>query len=200
MVKLYVPILTQTPFAVINLTFLSKVFTNIIFGNWDAEDPESGIVSYEIGWGSSPGLDDVWEFQEIGNAKAYYAKFSHGDLVKGRRYYVTVKAINAAGLESEPVTSNGIVVGKTEFVFAKNDSGSFFFDTVKVDSNETKEKESGIGNTFGTLDVPSGAVEDEVKFQVYSLGEKELNNGTDDNTTVVDPEVVKPPKVGNMKW
>ena len=62
------------------------------------------------------------------------------------------------------------------------------------------EKESGIGNTFGTLDVPSGAVEDEVKFQVYSLGAKELNNGTDDNTTVVDPEVVKPPKVGKTTY
>ena len=116
--------------------------------------------------------------------------------MKGRKYYVTVKAINGAGLESEPMTSNGIVVGKTEFVFAKNDSGSFFFDTVNVNSNETKEKDSGIGNTFGTLEVPVGAVEDEVKFQVYSLGEKEMKNGTDDNTAVVDPEVVKPPKVG----
>ena len=115
--------------------------------------------------------------------------------MKGRRYYVTVKAINAAGLESEPVSSNGIVVGKTEFVFAKNDSGSFFFDTMNVNSNQTREKDKGIGNTFGTLDVPSGAVEDEVKFQVYSLGKKELKNGTDDNTTVVDPAVMKPPKV-----
>ena len=116
--------------------------------------------------------------------------------MKGHKYYITVKAINAAGLESEPMTSNGIVVGKTEFVFAKNDSGSFFFDTVNVNSNETMEKDSDkVGNTFGTLDVPSGAVEDEVKFQVYSLGKKELKNGTDDNTTVVDPEEMKPPKV-----
>lgn len=171
-----------------------QVFTNIIFGNWAAEDPESGIVSYEIGWGSSPGLDDLWEFQEIGNAYAYYAKFQHGDLIKGRKYYITVKAINAAGLESEPMSSNGIVVGKTEFVFAKNDSGSFFFDTVNVNSNETKEKDA-VGNTFGTLDVPAGAVEDEVKFRVYSLGEQEMTNGTDDNTTIVDPTIVKPPKV-----
>ena len=98
------------------------------------------------------------------------------------------------------MTSNGIVVGKTEFVFAKNDSGSFFFDTVNVNSNETKEKGSGIGNTFGTLDVPSGAVEDEVKFQVYSLGDQEFKNGTDDNTTVVDPEIVQPPKVRKCKY
>ena len=98
------------------------------------------------------------------------------------------------------MTSNGIVVGKTEFVFAKNDSGSFFFDTVNVNSNETKEKGSGIGNTFGTLDVPSGAVEDEVKFQVYSLGDQEFKDGTDDNTTVVDPEIVQPPKVRICKY
>ena len=152
------------------------------------------MVSYEIGWGTEPGLDDVWEFQEIGNASRWYAKFGEGGLESGRKFYITVKAINGAGLESEPMTSNGITVGKTEFIFSKNDSGSFFFDTVNVDLNETKE-ESEVGNTFGTVDVPAGAVEDDVKFQMYSLGEKELKNGTDDNTTVIDPEVVKPLKV-----
>ena len=152
------------------------------------------MVSYEIGWGSEPGLDDVWEFQEIGNATRWYAQFDHGELEKEQKFYITVKAINGAGLESEPMASNGIIVGKTEFVFSKNDSGSFFFDTANIDSNETRE-ETEIGSTFGTVDVPPGAVDDEVKFQMYSLGEKELKNGTEDNTTVVDPEVVKPPKV-----
>ena len=166
----------------------------MIFGNWAAEDPESGVVSFEVGWGSSPGLDDVWEFQEIGNASVWYARFKHGDLVKGTRYYVTVRAINGAGLESEAMSSNGIVVGKTEFIFSKNDSGSFFFDTVNVNANESME-DSGIGNTFGTLDVPPGAVDGEVKFRAYSLSEKELKNGTVDNTSVVDPQVNKPPKV-----
>ena len=151
-------------------------------------------MSYEIGWGSEPGLDDVWEFQEIGEASRWYGKFGAEGLEKGRKFYVTVKAINGAGLESEPVTSNGIIVGKTEFVFSKNDSGSFLFDTVNVDENETRG-DSEVGNTFGTVDVPAGAVEDSVKFQVYSVGEEEFKNGTDDNTTVVDPEVAKPPKV-----
>lgn len=169
-----------------------QVFTNVIFGNWEAVDPESGVVSYEIGWGSKPGLDDVWEFQEIGNASRWYAKFDDGGLEKGRKFYVTVKAINGAGLESEAMTSNGITVGKTEFIFSKNDSGSFFFDTTNIDSNATKKN---VGDTFGTIDVPSGAVDEDVKFQIYSLGENELKNGTDDNTTVVDPKVVKPPKV-----
>ena len=154
------------------------------------------MVSYEIGWGTEPGLDDVWEFQEIGNASRWYAKFGEGGLKSGDKFYITVKAINGAGLESQPMTSNGITVGKTEFIFSKNDSGSFFFDTVNVDLNETRE-ESEVGNTFGTVDVPAGAVEDDVKFQMYSLGEKELKNGTDDNTTVVDPEVAKPSKVDN---
>ena len=170
-----------------------QVFTNVIFGNWDAEDPESGVVSYEIGWGSEPGLDDVWEFQEIGNASRWYGKFGDEGLEKGRKFYVTVKAINGAGLESEPMTSNGITVGKTEFVFARNDSGSFFFDTVNVDENETRE-DTEVGNTFGTVDVPAGAVGDDVKFQMYSVGDKEFKNGTDDNTTIVDPKVIKPPK------
>ena len=163
-----------------------------MFGNWEAVDPESGVVSYEIGWGSKSGLDDVWEFQEIGNASRWYAKFGDGRLKKGDKLYVTVKAINGAGLESEPMTSNGITVGKTEFIFSKNDSGSFFFDTANIDSNATRKN---VGDTFGTVDVPTGAVDEDVKFQIYSLGEKELKNGTDDNTTVVDPKVVKPQKV-----
>ena len=91
--------------------------------------------------------------------------------------------------------SNGITVGKTEFVFSKNYSGSFFFDTVNVDTDVTRKDTAEIGNTFGTVDIPKGAVEDEVKFQMYSLGEKELKNGTEDSTSVVDPEVAKPPKV-----
>ena len=170
------------------------MFTNVIFGNWKAEDAESGVVSYEIGWGSKPGLDDVWEFQEIGNASRWYAKFDDGRLRKDRKFYVTVKAINGAGLESKPMTSNGITVGKTEFVLSKNYSGLFFFDTVDVDSNVSR-KDAEIGNTFGTLNIPTGAVGDDVKFQMYSVGEKEFKNGTDDNTTVVDPGVNRPPKV-----
>ena len=92
------------------------------------------------------------------------------------------------------MTSNGITVGKTEFVFSKNDSGSFFFDTVNVDTNETRE-DAEVGNTFGTVDVPSGAVDNEVKFRVYSLGQEELKNGTNNTTSIVDPEVARPPKV-----
>ena len=152
------------------------------------------MVSYEIGWGSQAGLDDVWEFQEIGNASRWYAKFNDGGLEKERKFYITVRAINGAGLESEPMTSNGIIVGKTEFLFSKNDSGSFFFDTTNIDSTGNRE-DTEVGNTFGTVDVPSGAVDDDVKFQMYSVGEKEFKKGTDDNTSVVDPEVAKPPKV-----
>ena len=148
-------------------------------------------MSYEIGWGSKPGLDDVWEFQEIGNASRWYAKFDDGRLKKGRKFYVTVKAINGAGLECEPMTSNGITVGKTEFVFSKNDSGLFFFDTTNIALNGTRKT---VGDTFGTVYLPPGAVDENVKFQVTSLGEKELKNGTDGNTTV-DPKVVKPSKV-----
>ena len=155
-------------------------------------------MSYEIGWGSKPGLDDVWEFQEIGNSSRWYAKFDGGRLKKGRKFYVTVKAINGAGLESEPMTSNGITVGKTEFVLSKNYSGLFFFDTVDVDSNVTR-KDGEIGNTFGTVNIPAGAVGSDVRIQMYSLGGKEFKNGTDDGTTVVDPEVDKPLKVKKFK-
>ena len=93
------------------------------------------------------------------------------------------------------MTSNGITVGKTEFVFSKNYSGSFFFDTVDVGTDVARKETGEIGNTFGTVDIPKGAVDDKVKFQMYSLGESELKNGTDDNTSVIDPEFAKPPKV-----
>lgn len=165
-----------------------------MFGQWKSEDPESGIAFYEIGWGSQPGKDDVWEFQEVGNISLWYASFEDGKLKKGQKFFLTVKAYNGAGLESEPLTSNGITVGKSEYVFSKNDSGLFLFNTMNVDANETLEEEN-VGNTYGSVEVPPGAVEDKVKFQMYSLDEKELKNGTVDDTTVVDPDNRKPSKV-----
>ena len=171
------------------------MFTNVLFGNWAATDPESDVVSYEVGWGSAPGLDDVWEFQEVGKVTTWYANVQDGDLVKGSRYYVTVRAINGAGLESKIGFSNGVVVGKTEVVLSKNESGLFFFDTVNINNDDGLTEDSEIGNTFGSLKIPRGAVDEKTKFRCFSLSEMELKNGTVNNMSVVDPAVVRPPKV-----
>src|SRR5690606_25513633 len=55
-----------------------------------------GIASYEVGLGTSPLADDEVNFvPAVGTAHS----FSSLSLSEGTKYYVTVKAINGAGIE-----------------------------------------------------------------------------------------------------
>lgn len=71
-------------------------------------DPETGIVSYSWGVGTSPGSTDVRPFQTVPSDKTYDIV---GDVPvePGKIYYVTVVATNAVGLSTQ-VSSNGFSV------------------------------------------------------------------------------------------
>lgn len=83
------------------------------------------------------------------------------------------------------------MVGKSEFVFDNSTEASFFFDTVNVHDNGTR-KDGGVGQTYGTLTVPEGAVEEEVKLRCYSLDQKTLNENETKEGPVSDPSKTKP--------
>jgi hypothetical protein len=68
-------------------------------------DPETGIVSYTWGIGTSPGSDDVRFFQKETSDKTYTFA-SDVQAEPGKTYYVTVIATNAVGLTTQ-VSSNG---------------------------------------------------------------------------------------------
>ena len=168
------------------------MFTDIIFGYWKGSDLDSGVRSYEVAWGTTPGRVDVSDYEEVGNTTIWFTKLKQHKLKKGKKYFATVRAINGAGLLSEPLSSNGITIGKSEYLFENSSaSASFLFDTVDVKVDGTRE-DKGVGATYGTLTVPEGSVKDQIKLRSYSLDKKALSKNTSDEGVVSNPSLTKP--------
>lgn len=149
------------------------------------------MTSYEVAWGTAPGFADISDFEEVINTTVWRAKLKDGALEVGKKYYATVKATNGAGLLSERLSSDGIIVGKSEYIFDNSSTASFFFDTVNVNDDGTRE-DGGVGQTYGTLMVPEGAVQEEVKLRCYSLDEKTLSTNKTEEGPVSNPARTKP--------
>jgi len=81
--------------------------TDPIEANWDPMiDPTSGTVAYKVAIGSDTSDIDVLDYTDVG--LSLDAGFS-ASLTDGKRYHVTVKAVNGAGLATSSA-SNGVVV------------------------------------------------------------------------------------------
>lgn len=81
-----------------------------IEANWDPMvDPTSGTVLYLWAIGTDLADNDVQDFTDAGPALSASASVA---TVSGRRYHVTVKAVNGAGLSTRS-GSNGVVVDGT---------------------------------------------------------------------------------------
>ena len=83
-----------------------------IFAVWrPASDPESGIDYYAFALGTTPGAGDITWWQSTGLSLKSYAKSSNElGLLEGDTLYVTVYAVNTAGLSSDAVSSGPVVV------------------------------------------------------------------------------------------
>lgn len=149
------------------------------------------MTSYEVAWGTAPDLVDISDFEEVINTTVWRAKLKDGALEVGKKYYATVRATNGAGLLSERLSSDGIIVGKSEYTFDNSSTASFFFDTVNVKDDGTREDE-GVGQTYGKLSVPKGAVKEEVKLRCYRLDEKALSTNKTKEGPVSNPTKTKP--------
>ena len=60
------------------------MFVDIIFAYFSASDPDSGVTSYEVAWGTGPNLVDVSDFEEIINNTIWRAKLKDGALEGGK--------------------------------------------------------------------------------------------------------------------
>jgi hypothetical protein len=77
--------------------------------NWDpATDPESGITGYWCAIGTSPGGVDVLNWTN--NGASTQITRTGLTLLGGRTYYVSVSAVNGAGLRGAPISSDGVTV------------------------------------------------------------------------------------------
>jgi hypothetical protein len=78
-----------------------------IAASWTFDDPESGIIEYQWAIGSVPFGKDIQGFESVGLDTRTINDALNGVLRPNGTYYVTVLAINGAGLSNES-TSSGI--------------------------------------------------------------------------------------------
>jgi len=85
--------------------------TTSLHATWSSQDNESGIIEYKFAIGTSPeGVDVVgWT-----PSKETKIEASGLTLLVDKTYYVSVKAMNKAGLWSEAGISDGITISKVE--------------------------------------------------------------------------------------
>jgi len=91
----------------------STSLTNQISANWDpCTDAQSGIAKYWYKIGYTSGGSELLDWIDNSTFTYFTTSRSHIALVRGVAYYVTVKAVNGAGLESTD-TSSGQTVDVT---------------------------------------------------------------------------------------
>ena len=76
-----------------------------LHASWTASDAESGVVSYEYGIGTAPGVNDVVGWTATEDNEVVHSGLN---LQQGVVYYFNVRAKNGVGLWSEVGSSNGI--------------------------------------------------------------------------------------------
>eukprot|EP01029_Cantina_marsupialis_P021981 TRINITY_DN533_c0_g1_i11.p1 TRINITY_DN533_c0_g1~~TRINITY_DN533_c0_g1_i11.p1 ORF type:complete len:1616 (+),score=685.93 TRINITY_DN533_c0_g1_i11:580-4848(+) len=161
-------------------------FLKTIFGQVEAEDPLSGVWTYEwcVGTDEDPEGCSVMDWVSNYN-ETYVGAFDLEDVIEGETFKICGRATNVIGLRSEPMCSDGVLIGVAEAVVSKDKPTAVSFDSVDPNNAEGEA-------TLGTVEIPAGAVEGETKFMATS---KPIA-GQDGN---VDPNETAPP-ASNMKF
>jgi len=119
--------------------------TDYIRGAWSASDAESGVFAYEYCVNTSPGASDVAAWLNVGGATQHTR--TGLTLNDKQTYYITVRAINGAGLTGPAASSDGITVDATPpNVPIVTDDGRFSADPTSLHATwGSFDPESGIG-------------------------------------------------------
>ncbi len=78
--------------------------------SWAATEPESTITRYDYAVGSYPEAVDVKGWTSAGTETS--ATITEISLAVGGTYFISVRAINDQGLESDPMTSDGVTIAR----------------------------------------------------------------------------------------
>ena len=128
-----------------------------IHGTWSAADPESGIFSYEYCIGTEPGLSDIAPWLNVGSA-TQHTRIGLS-LSDKQTYYISVRAINGAGLTGPVASSDGIIVDATAPVRPSvTDDGRYSSNANTIQATWTSsDVESGIaGYQYSIGTTPGG--------------------------------------------
>ncbi|MCL5103324.1 MAG: PQQ-binding-like beta-propeller repeat protein [Armatimonadetes bacterium] len=132
-------------------------FETTLHVRWSASDPESGIRGYRYCIGTAPGLNDVADWLEVDNATEHTREGL--TLTSGVIYYITVIAINNAGGESAPVSSDGITLDLTlPTLPLVTDNGQYWGYKTRMGASWTSDDpESGIVSYRMSIGTAPGA-------------------------------------------
>jgi len=115
--------------------------TTEISANWDVGgDPESGISGYWYKIGTTPGGSEVLDWINNGHQQFFTTSRTNLALVRGKNYYVTVKSVNGAGLETES-TSDGFSIEPAPDYISFNEN----FDNGRFSLWDQKKTKVGYG-------------------------------------------------------
>lgn len=168
--------------------------------NWNAAvDPHSGIQTYWLAAGTTPGDSNVIAWTEVNNVLS--TSLSGLSLSPENWYYVSVRAVNAAGLTSVPFHSDGFYLTLFTALGAETGISAWlaypnpFADRVNVKFNLTKEAtltfilEDAKGSQLGvqkerftagahqvSLELPAAVASQQCFLRIFS-GKKEIAAG-----------------------
>lgn len=161
------------------------------------QDLQSSIVLYRVAFGSDvAGATDILDWTDVGLAESHTVW--NLDLVTGTRYFACVVAVNAAGLFSDVVCSDGVVYDDTppSMLFVRDgllrgadvDSQSFL--NLAFTTYEGQDNETDIVDYVFSLGTSPGAMD--------MLAEESGGNATLNG--VVDRAFLSPPVVGQTMY
>ena len=161
-------------------------YANMAFATYLAQDNETAVVDYVFSLGFSPGDDSVFPPKTAANSTFNGAirNFAR-EAVAGDTLYANVFAINEVGLVSATMSSNGVVIGKSELAVDKDQGGVMAMDVMDAEPEDSPDVDPPV--TVATASVPKGAVTTGVKLKGGKVTENDIANGDAVNVTQVAP-------------
>ncbi len=120
----------------------SSPHTNLISANWGAaSDAESGISRYWYKIGSTPGGSEILDWIDNGRVRSFSTSRTNLALVRGEKYYVTVKAVNGVELSSESISDGFMVNTIPDYIsFSENFDGGYLSQWTKIQTRNGSDK------------------------------------------------------------
>ena len=168
----------------------AQPFTDILMASYEGEDLETRIMDYVLRFGSTPGAEDFTAPFTGGNstfngvfAGPFVAQPSEGAVV-----YATVYAVNEVGLASDSMSSDGMVVGKSDIVATPGSDTTMLMDTIALTDDNVTTLDPP--TTIASVHMPEGAVDTDTRMFGGAVAEEDINSGAAINASATTPRNV----------
>lgn len=165
----------------------TQSFLNIAVITYQGQDNETGILDYIFYMGPEPGSDFYLAEESGSNSTINGVVNRPFDVAPGEgdRIYGTVYAVNPVGLVSEPLSSDGVVIGKGEVDVTPDTESTMALDvapTVPKGEEEVAPKK-----TVAMVKMPPGAVDSPVNILGGTVNSNDVSEGSAVNVSTTPP-------------